>query len=177
MEVTSDPEAAKMIAAERAAFPNPHFYKIDELYNAQLRLECSRALHRIAGRLGFSASSKRSYIQRGSYYSEISGHRPTGREYADAPGVQKSYFVPNIALGTGKTPLESAMDGYRKCIYTRDDPAMKAALLECELYLLREAVRRAVKLGAAVEQLEGALHLLTVRMAQAEYAAHEDDDL
>lgn len=174
MEVTSDPAVAKATAAERAAIPNPLMYRIDELANAQLRLECSRALHRIAGRLGFSCMPKRSYIARGTYYAEINRHRPTGQRYPDAPHIERSMIVPNVAMGTGKTPLEAAMDGYRRVL---DHPAMDAALLECELYLLGEAVRRAKKIDAAIDGLTEALHILTVRMAQAAYAAHEDDDL
>jgi hypothetical protein len=174
MEVTSDPETAKMCAAERAAVPNPLMYRIDELGNSQLRLECSRALHRIAGRLGFSCLPKRSYINRGTYYAEINAHRPTGQVYADAPDIQKSMIVPNVAFGTGNSPLEAAMNGYRRII---SHPAMDAVLLECELYLLGEAVRRAKKIDAALDGLVEALHLLTVRMAQAAHAAHEDDDL
>lgn len=175
MEVTSDPEAAKMIAAERAAFPNPHFYKIDTLANAQLRLECSRALHRTAGRLGFSCMPKKSYINRGTYYAEVSAHRPTGMQYEADPGTHhKVQIVPNIAMGVGKSPLECSMDAYRR---VTKHPLMLACILECELHLLGEALRRGRKMDAALEGLAEALHLLTIRMAQAEYAAHEDEDL
>jgi hypothetical protein len=174
MEVTSDPDVVKATAAERAAIPNPLMYRIDELSNAQLRLECSRALHRIAGRLGFSCMPKRSYINRGTYYAEINRHRPMGVVYADAPHIEKHAITPNVAMGTGKTPLEAAMNGYARVI---SHPAMDAALLECELYLLGEAVRRARKIDAAIDGLTEALHILTVRMAQAAFAAHEDDDL
>ena len=175
MEVTSDPEAAKRIAAERAAYPNPHFYKIDTLANEQLRLECSRVLHRAASRLGYSCMPKKSYINRGTYYAEVSAHRPTGLQFEADPGLHhKSFIVPNVAMGVGASPLEAAMDGYRR---VTKHPLMLVALLECEAFLLGAAARRAGKLEAALDMAGEAIHLINVRLAQAEFAAHEDDDL
>lgn len=174
MEVTSDPAVAKQLAAERAAIPNPRMYKVDTLAQAQLRLECSRALHRIAGRLGFSCMPKWSFISRSGYYAEINAHRPMGVVYEDAPHIEKHAIVPNVAMGYGPTPLEAAMDGYRRVV---SHPAMDAVLLECELLLLSEAVGRARHFEKAIAELEETLRLLVVRLAQAEYAAHEDDDL
>lgn len=129
----------------------PIMWRPDPLIEKQMRLECLIALHRQAGKRGFSCMPKRSYIS-GGYTAEINQHVPTGQYYEDQPHIQKHVIRPNVALGSGPTPLEAAVDGYRKAVPM--DDMMATIYLECELHLLGEAIRVFGKLDAALEDLE-----------------------
>jgi hypothetical protein len=117
-------------------------WRLDPLKEFQHKLEVSHILHREAGKRGFSCSPKRSSID-GSYFAEIN-------EY-----VGNGFMKFNVKMGTGPTPLEAAVDGYRKAVPL--DDMMAVLYLEVEAHLLSEIVRVTRSLEVALEGLETAL--------------------
>lgn len=120
-------------------------YKPDPLAEEELRLACSVALHRQAGIRGYFCSPKRSNINPGTYYAEIGQHTWQGRP--EFSGLVRQ----NIALGTGRSPLLAAMDGYK--LVGLNDIVMKAIYLEIEAHYLGQAVKTYGKLDKALDLL------------------------
>lgn len=153
-------------------------WKQDPLSNAELSLECSRALHRQAGIRGLSCMPKRSHINRGTYYAEINRAIPTGQV---VDGIPTHRFQPNVAMGTGATPTLAAMNGYK--LAGLNDPLMLAIYLEIELHYLAKSVKAARRIEAALDDLTAILRsaiVLTPEMAgkpAVVVAFDEDDDL
>jgi hypothetical protein len=129
-------------------------WKPDPLAQAQLRLEVTARLHREAGKRGYSCSPKLSNIDK-RYFAEIN-YIPLD---IGLPGMRH-----NIKLGTGDTPLEAAMDGYRQTIPL--DDMMAVTYLEVELHFLGEAVARYRQREREVEKLETALKDLTAVLSE-----------
>ena len=144
----------------------PVLWKADPLDKAEAALEIHATLHREAGKRGFYCSPKRSAINRGfSYYAEINQHAWEGRpEYS---GLVR----PNVAYGTGKTPLLAAVAGYK--LAGLNDSLMLAIYLEIEAYYLVKAVKTIGRLELAIEDLEGILSA----MSRMTTPIDEDDDL
>lgn len=128
-------------------------------------LEASKRAHRMAGFEMHSCMPKRSAIN-GGYYAEINRYHGNG------------VLVPNVALGTGPTPLHAALDGYAKAM-PHKALLWAAYRLELEAELLHRAIRNAgrleKKLEAALEDL--ALLLLTITPIAPLRITDEDDDL
>ena len=130
-------------------------YKPDLLADAELRLPCSIALHRQAGIRGFYCSPKKSFIARGlSYYAEVGQHTWEGRP--EFSGLVR----PNVAMGTGRTPLLAAMDGYK--LVGLNDLVMKTIYLEIESHYLAQAVKTYGKLDRALDGLTEAIQSVSV---------------
>lgn len=81
-------------------------------------------IHRIAGQAGVSCTPKRSSIDK-RYFAEIARH------HTKADGSY-SHSDLNIALGTGDTGIEAALDGYRQVLPDEPRFAMLAALIRAE---------------------------------------------
>jgi len=72
-------------------------------------MESHKMLHREAGKRGFSCMPKHSNIDRGRYYAEID------KIVLNDDGSYK-HTVPNVAMGTGDSPLEAAANGYERAM-------------------------------------------------------------
>lgn len=140
-------------------------WKPDPLAEAEFRLDISKILHRQAGLRGFYCSPKKSHIQRGTYYAEVGQHTWEGRP------AMSGLVRPNLALGTGPTPLLAAMRGYQ--LVGLNDEHMQAIYLEIETHYLRQSVKTIGKLETALEDLTGLVRSFNVPAP----AYDEDDDL
>lgn len=145
----------------------PVMWKPDPLADAEFKLDIAKLLHRQAGVRGFYCSPKKSYIQPGTYYAEVGQHTWEGRP-ADSGLIR-----PNLALGTGRTPLIAAMRGYQ--LVGLNDALMQAIYLEIETHYLRQSVKTIGKLETALEDLTGLVRSVNVPSPPPAY--DEDDDL
>lgn len=143
-------------------------WKPDPLADAEFKLDISKILHRQAGVRGFYCSPKKSHIQRGTYYAEVGQHTWEGRP------AGSGLVRPNIALGTGRTPLMAAMHGYQ--LVGLDDAHMKAIYLEIETHYLHQAVKTIGKLEAALDDTFAALALGWGYQTRVEFAALTDSE-
>lgn len=132
-------------------------WKPDPLADAEFKLDISKILHRQAGVRGFYCSPKKSHIQRGTYYAEVGQHTWEGRP------AYSGLVRPNLALGTGRTPLMAAMNGYQ--LVGLNDEHMKAIYLEIETHYLRQAVKTIGKLELALDDLTGLVRSVNVPYA------------
>jgi hypothetical protein len=141
-------------------------WKRDVTIADQERLTTSIVMHRRAGVLGYSCLPQASNIDRGRYFAEIN------RIVTNADGSY-SHTIPNVAMGTGDTPLEAAADGYA-AVLPEMIPYRALSSLEAILPRLQ---RRA----AAHRKLDQTLAVLTdaLRSANVPRAADpgEDDEL
>lgn len=113
-------------------------YRTDKLLERHRAQECYQLLHRAAGMRNYSCDPKKSYID-GRYFAEINHYSGKG------------VMVMNVKMGTGETPIEAVIDGYRQAIPL--DDMMAVLYLECELFLLSETVRVYGKLEKAMDDL------------------------
>ncbi len=130
------PQSAKIAASgciTAMTDAGPKMWKVDPLAAHQERLEAAQLLHREAGRRGYSTNPKQSNIDK-RYFAEIN------EVYSSVDGRYEGTQF-NVAMGTGDTPLEAALEGYRAIVPI--DDIMACVYLEVELVLLSAAVARA----------------------------------
>lgn len=139
------------------------------------RYPVTTALHRYAGRVySIGCLPKLSAIDK-RYFAEVN------HAICHDDGSY-SHTVPNIALGTGDTPLHAALDGYMKA--RPNDIMWRVFLLEIEAISLQRAHVKAIEIEKRVDK---ALNTLTdvLDLYRAMLAAprpipakpDEDDDL
>lgn len=128
---------------------------------AQEKLTLHAEMHRKAGKLGFSGIPKLSNIDK-RWFMEVD-------QIATAHG-RYTHTVPNIAFGTGDTPLEAAADGYAKAA-----PEMALYPILAKLETVVPQVRRHI---AAEKKLVEALTDLTDTVRSLNVPRiDEDEDL
>lgn len=144
-------------------------WKEDKFARSFDRYPITAALHRYAGRVhAIGCTPKLSAIDK-RYFAEINHWNGRAME-------------PNIALGTGPTPLHAALTGYSRA--RPGDVTWKVFALELEAVMLGRAVHKAVdldrRLDRCLQDLTNVLDMYrAIRAAPRPMPAKpdEDDDL
>jgi len=125
-----------------------NFWVLDPVYDEFLSLPCAKALH-TAVRISRIRQSSISFDVRYSYIT---------REYTCEafdmwkPEKSANWYRTSIALGYGRHPLDAMIAAINLCDQLEQTPRIKACILECEVWLLNLAFKKAKLIEAKVEK-------------------------